>query len=103
MMLVDWNGEAKHSTKGTARREKFIESSTELLKRHEKITHLFYTGACVTCKSGKGTDLPFHETYGSQRVRRVIVGTAEGDAALSWQIPDNVYQRRRRRLETIER
>lgn len=56
MMLVDWNSEAKHSTEGTARREEFIERSTDLLKRHEKITHPFYTGACVTCKLGKGTD-----------------------------------------------
>ena len=40
-MLVDWNGEAKHNTEGTARREEFVESSTAPLKRHEKITRPF--------------------------------------------------------------
>lgn len=62
MILADWNSEAKHNAKGTARRQEFVQSSTELLKRHEKITHLLYTGACVTCGSGKRTDLQSCET-----------------------------------------
>lgn len=47
---------------GTAGKEEFVESITELLKRHEKMTRSLYIGACVTCGSGKGTDLQPHET-----------------------------------------
>lgn len=62
MMQVDRSGGAKQSTERTARREEFVESSTELLKRHIEITHPFHTRACVTCRSGKGTDLQSCET-----------------------------------------
>jgi len=97
VVLVEWNGEAKHSTEETARREEFVESSTNLLKRHEKITHPLHTGSCLTRRLGKGTDLQSRETLtGALGVGGLSVGTAEGEAAVSWQIPNNASQRRKR-------
>lgn len=83
---------------GTAGKEEFVESITELLKRHEKMTRSLYIGACVTCGSGKGTDLQPHGTPNRAVEWNTLVGAAEGKAAVPWQSPNNTPQRRKREL-----